>query len=42
LNGFRGSVENSTQDRMGGIRGKPAVEDLLKIKKDVKVSAEKN
>jgi hypothetical protein len=30
------------QDRMGGIRGKPTVEDLLKIKKDAKVSAEKS
>ncbi len=34
LSEFRGNFENSTQGRMGDIRGKPTVEDLLKIKED--------
>jgi flavodoxin len=34
LSEFHGSLENSTQGRMGDIRGKPTEEDLLKIRKD--------
>ncbi len=36
LSEFRGNEENSTKGRMGDIRGKPAAEDLLKIKEDAK------
>jgi flavodoxin len=31
---YRGNIENSTLGRMGDIRGKPTVEDLLKIKEN--------
>lgn len=34
LSEFHGSLENSTQGRMGDIRGKPQEEELLKIKED--------
>ena len=34
LSEFHGSLENSTQGRMGDIRGKPTREELLKIKED--------
>jgi flavodoxin len=34
LSEFHGSLENSTQGRMGDIRGKPTEAELLKIKKD--------
>lgn len=34
LSEFHGSLENSTKDRMGDIRGKPTSEDLQKIKRD--------
>jgi flavodoxin len=34
LGEFRGNVDNSTQGKMGDIRGKPTVEDLIKIKED--------
>jgi flavodoxin len=34
LSEFIGSLENSTQGRMGDIRGKPTEADLLKIKED--------
>ncbi len=33
---FRGSEELSTKGRLGDIRGKPTVEDLMKIKRDAK------
>ncbi len=34
LGEFRGNLENSIQGRMGDIRGKPTVQDLMKIKED--------
>ena len=34
LSEFHGSLENSTQGRMGDIRGKPTTEDLRKVKED--------
>jgi flavodoxin len=34
LGEFHGNLENSTKGRMGDVRGKPTVEDLLKIKED--------
>jgi flavorubredoxin len=39
LSEFRGNDENSTKGRMGDIRGKPTVEDLLKIKQNAKALA---
>ena len=36
LSEFHGSLENSTQGRMGDIRGRPTEEELLKIKEDTK------
>jgi hypothetical protein len=39
LSEFHGSVENSTQGRMGDIRGKPTEEDLLKVRKDAELLA---
>jgi flavodoxin len=36
LSEFHGSLENSTQGRMGDIRGKPTAEDLQKVKEDAK------
>jgi flavodoxin len=36
LSEFHGSLENSTQGRMGDIRGKPTVEELQKITQDTK------
>jgi flavodoxin len=41
LSEFHGSLENSTQGRMGDIRGKPTEEDLLKIKEDTERLAKK-
>ena len=41
LSEFHGSLENSTQGRMGDIRGKPTEEELLKIKKDTEAIAAK-
>ena len=41
LSEFHGSLENSTQGRMGDIRGKPTREDLLKVKEDAERLAEK-
>jgi flavodoxin len=41
LSEFHGSLENSTQGRMGNIRGKPTEEDLLKIKEDTERLAKK-
>ena len=41
LSEFHGSEENSTQGRMGDLRGKPNAEDLLKIKEDAKGLANK-
>jgi menaquinone-dependent protoporphyrinogen IX oxidase len=41
LSEFHGSLENSTQGRMGDIRGKPAREELLKIKEDAERLAKK-
>jgi flavodoxin len=41
LSEFHGSLENSTKGRMGDIRGKPSVEDLLRIKEDAKGIAQK-
>jgi hypothetical protein len=41
LSEFHGSLENSTQGRMGDIRGKPTKEDLLKIKNDTEQLAKK-
>jgi flavodoxin len=40
LSEFHGSLENSTQGRMGDIRGKPTTEELLRIKEDAKRLAE--
>lgn len=42
LSEFHGSEENSTQGRMGDIRGKPTREDLLKIKEDAQRLASEN
>jgi flavodoxin len=36
LSEFHGSLENSTKGRMGDIRGKPAEEDLQKIRENAK------
>jgi flavodoxin len=36
LSEFHGNLENSTLGRMGDVRGKPTVDDLLKIKQDAK------
>lgn len=36
LSEFHGSLENSTQGRMGDIRGKPTKEDLQKVKDDAR------
>ena len=36
LSEFHGSIENSTQGRMGDIRGKPTSEDLQRIKEDAR------
>jgi flavodoxin len=41
LSEFHGSLENSTQGRMGDIRGKPTREELLKIKEDTEQLAKK-
>jgi flavorubredoxin len=41
LSEFHGSLENSTQGKMGDIRGKPTEEELLKIKEDTKHLAKK-
>jgi flavodoxin len=40
LSEFHGSLENSTQGRMGDIRGKPTAEELQKITQDTKRLAE--
>jgi flavodoxin len=42
LSEFHGSLENSTQGRMGDIRGKPTEEELLKIKEDTTRLAKKH
>jgi hypothetical protein len=42
LSEFHGSLANSTQGRMGDIRGKPTEEDLLKIKEDTERLAKKH
>jgi flavodoxin len=42
LSEFHGSLENSTQGRMGDVRGKPTSEELLKIKEDTERLAEKH
>ena len=42
LSEFHGSLENSTQGRMGDIRGKPTQEDLLKVKEDTERLVKKN
>jgi flavorubredoxin len=41
LSEFHGNLENNTQGRMDDIRGKPTVEDLLKIKQNAKALAAK-
>jgi flavorubredoxin len=41
LSEFHGSLENSTQGRMGDIRGKPTAEELMKIKEDTEHLAKK-
>ena len=41
LSEFRGNLENSTQGKMGDIRGKPTAADLLKIMEDAKALAGK-
>jgi flavodoxin len=38
---FHGSEENSTKGKLGDIRGKPTVADLLKIKEDAKQLAQR-
>jgi flavodoxin len=38
---FHGSIENSTLGKMGDIRGKPTVDDLMKIKENAKALAQK-
>ncbi len=42
LSEFHGSLEHSTQGRMGDVRGKPTQEDLLKVKEDAKGLVEKH
>ena len=42
LSEFHGSLENSTQGRMGDIRGKPTQEDLLNVKEDTERLVKKN
>ena len=42
LSEFHGSLENSTQGRMGDIRGKPTQEDLSKVKEDTERLAKKH
>ncbi len=42
LSEFHGSEENSTQGRMGDIRGKPTLADLQKIKQEAKQLASKH
>lgn len=39
LGEFHGNVENSTQGKMGDVRGKPSAEDLLKIMQDATLLA---
>ena len=41
LSEFHGSLENSTQGRMGDVRGKPTVEELQKISQNTKLLADK-
>jgi flavodoxin len=41
LSEFHGSLKNSTQGRMGDIRGKPTAEELLKIKEETERLARK-
>jgi flavorubredoxin len=41
LSEFHGSLENSTQGRMGDIRGKPTEKDLLKLKENTERLAKK-
>jgi flavodoxin len=41
LSEFHGSLENSTQGRMGDIRGKPTEKELLKIKEETERLARK-
>jgi flavodoxin len=41
LSEFRGNLENSTQGKMGDIRGKPNAEDLLKIMQNSTALAQK-
>jgi len=38
---FHGNIENSTQGRLGDIRGKPTSEDILNIKQKAKELSEK-
>ena len=42
LSEFHGSLEHSTQGRMGDVRGKPTREELLKIKEDTERLAKKH
>jgi hypothetical protein len=42
LSEFHGSLENSTQGRMGDIRGKPKEEDLRKIREEAERLAKKH
>jgi flavorubredoxin len=42
LSEFHGSLENSTQGRLGDIRGKPTREELLKITEDTERLAKKH
>ena len=42
LSEYHGSLENSTQGRMGDIRGKPTRDDLLKIKETAERIAHQN
>jgi hypothetical protein len=42
LSEFHGSLEHSTQGRMGDVRGKPTQEDLMKVKEDAESLAKKN
>ena len=42
LSEFHGSLENSTQGRMGDIRGKPTREELVKITEDTARLAKKH
>lgn len=41
LSEYHGNTENSTMGKMGDIRGKPTVEDLIKIKEKASALAEK-